>query len=321
MKKVILGRTEESISVISLGAWSHGKQNTDAGASVGWSNQSDQDSKDALLQSFSLGINHWDTADVYGDGHSEKIIGSMWNEISRKNIFLATKVGWDKGPNKYWYNSDYIRTKMEQSLINLKTDCVDLFYLHHCNFGKKDEFLEGTIEQLIRFKEEGKTRFIGLSDWSASRIMKYIDIVDPDVVQPLYNVYDIEYETSGLKDHITKNNLGVCFFSPIKHGILTGKYNSIPDFPKGDFRRSVKEFKDMEFIKKMKKNRKKIESKFPSFGKDAIMQSLLGAVLFDNPTACVLLGQRNKMQAEIAGRLGKPITKEDCLWILSLYRN
>ena len=51
------------------------------------------------------------------------------------------------------------------------------------------------------------------------------------------------------------------------------------------------------------------------------MQSLLGALLFDNPTACVLLGQRNKMQAEIAGRLGKPITKEDCLWILSLYRN
>ena len=321
MQKIILGRTKESISVISLGAWSHGRQNTDGGASVGWSNQSDQDSKDALLRSFSLGINHWDTADVYGDGHSEKIIGSMWNQIPRNNIFLATKVGWDKGPNKYWYNSDYIRTKMEQSLKNLKTDCVDLFYLHHCNFGKEDEFLEEAIEQLLRFKKEGKTRFIGLSDWSASRIMKYIDIVDPDVVQPLYNVYDIEYETSGLKDHIATNNLGVCFFSPIKHGLLTGKYNSIPDFPKGDFRRSIKEFKDIEFIEKMKKNRREIESKFPNFGEDAIMQSLLGAILFDNPTACVLLGQRNKMQAEIAGRLGKPITKEDCLWILSLYRN
>ena len=321
MQKIILGRTKESISVISLGAWSHGRQNTDGGASVGWSNQSDQDSKDALLRSFSLGINHWDTADVYGDGHSEKIIGSMWNQISRNNIFLATKVGWDKGPNKYWYNSDYIRTKMEQSLKNLKTDCVDLFYLHHCNFGKEDEFLEEAIEQLLRFKKEGKTRFIGLSDWSASRIMKYIDIVDPDVIQPLYNVYDIEYETSGLKDHIATNNLGVCFFSPIKHGLLTGKYNSIPDFPKGDFRRSIKEFKDIEFIEKMKKNRREIESKFPNFGEDAIMQSLLGAILFDNPTACVLLGQRNKMQAEIAGRLGKPITKEDCLWILSLYRN
>ncbi len=321
MKKIILGRTEESISVISLGAWSHGKHNTNSGASVGWSNQSDQNSKDALLKSFSLGINHWDTADVYGEGHSEKIIGSMWNEVPRNKIFLATKVGWDKGPNKYWYNSNYIRMKMEQSLKNLKTECVDLLYLHHCNFGKDDEFLEGALDQLIRFKEEGKTRFIGLSDWSASRIMKYIDIVNPDVVQPLYNVYDIEYETSGLKDHVTKNNLGVCFFSPIKHGILTGKYNSIPNFPKGDFRRSVKEFKDVEFIKKMKENRNRIESKFPNLGEDAIMQSLLAAILFGNPTACVLLGQRNKTQAEIAGRLGRPITKKDSLWILSLYRN
>ena len=321
MKKNILGRTGESISVISLGAWSHGKQNIDNSASVGWSNQSDQDSKDALLQSFSLGVNHWDTADVYGDGHSEKIIGSMWDEISRNNIFLATKVGWDKGPNKYWYNSDYIRTKMEQSLKNLKTDCVDLFYLHHCNFGKKDEFLEGAMEQLIRFREEGKTRFIGLSDWSANRIMKYINIVDPDVVQPLYNVYDIEYVTSGLKDHITKNNLGVCFFSPIKHGILTGKYKSIPNFPKGDFRRTVKEFKNINFIKKMKLNRDKIESKFPYFGEDAILQSLLGAILYDNHTACALLGQRNKAQAEVAGRLGTLFTEKDVLWIFSLYKD
>ena len=321
MEKVILGRTKQSISVISLGAWSHGKQNIDGNVSVGWSNQSDRDSKNALLKSFSLGINHWDTADVYGEGHSEKIIGSMWNEISRNDIFLATKVGWDKGPNKHWYNSDYMRRKMERSLKNLKVDCIDLFYLHHCNFGKKDEFLEGAMEQLIRFKEEGKTRFIGLSDWSASKIMKYINIVNPDVVQPLYNVYDIEYETSGLKDHIAKNNLGVCFFSPIKHGLLTGKYNSIPNFPKGDFRRSVKEFNDTGFIKKMKKNRSVIESKFPDLGEDAIMQSLLGAILFDNPTACVLLGQRNKEQAEVAGRLGNPITKEDSLWILSLYRD
>ena len=65
MKKAVLGRTKESISVISLGAWSHGKQNTDDGASVGWSNQSDQDSKDALLQSFSLGINHWDLSLIH----------------------------------------------------------------------------------------------------------------------------------------------------------------------------------------------------------------------------------------------------------------
>ena len=321
MRKVVLGRTGELVSAISLGTWAFGGENMSGKFAVGWAGQSDNDSKSVLLKAWESGINHWDTADVYGEGRSEMIIGEAWGTIPRDDIFLATKVGWDKGSLSYWYAPEQMVKNMERSLNNLKVNHVDLMYLHHCNFGKKDEFLEGAIEQLLRFKEEGKTRFIGLSDWSASKIMRYINIVNPDVVQPLYNVYDIEYETSGLKDHITKNNLGVCFFSPIKHGILTGKYNSIPDFPKGDFRKSVKEFKDMEFIEKMKKNRKKIESKFPSFGEDAIMQSLLGAILYNNPTACVLLGQRNKTQAEIAGRLGEPITRKDCLWILSLYRN
>jgi aryl-alcohol dehydrogenase-like predicted oxidoreductase len=320
MKKIILGRTEQKISAISLGTWSYGKINTKKKASVGWSGQSDLDSKNALLKSFASGLNHWDTADVYGDGHAEKIIGSMWTQIPRELIFLATKIGWDKGPNINWYNPNYMRLKMEQSLKNLKTEHVDILYLHHCNFGKNDEFLDGAIEQLIRFKDEGKIRFIGLSDWSSIKIMKYIDTVDPDVVQPLYNVFDIEYETSGLKNYVKKNNIGACFFSPIKHGLLTGKYDSVIHFPQGDFRNTVKEFKDINFIKKMKVNRLKIEKKFIHFGANAIMQSLIGAILFDNPTACVLLGQRNKKQAELAGLINETLTKNEALWILSLFK-
>ena len=321
MKKIILGRTNQEVSIISLGAWSHGKQNTSGESNVGWANQTDQDSKHALLKSFSLGINHWDTADVYGEGHSEKIIGSMWNKISRKEIFLATKVGWDKGPYKNWYDPDYMSSKMHQSLKNLKTECVDLLYLHHCNFGKNDEYLDDAIEQIYKFRDEGKTRFLGLSDWSAKRIMKFINYVDPDVVQPLYNVNDIEYEYSGLKDYVKSNNLGVCFFSPIKHGLLTGKYDSVPNFPKGDFRKTVKEFKNIDFIKKMKNNREKIIARFPHIKNEAIMHALIGAILYDNPTGCALLGQRNEGQATSAGRLGKEISKEDAIWVLSLYRD
>ena len=321
MKKIILGRTNQKVSIISLGAWSHGKQNTSGESNIGWSNQTDQDSKNALLKSYSLGLNHWDTADVYGEGHSEKIIGSTWNQIPRKEIFLATKVGWDKGPNKNWYEPNYMKLKMNQSLKNLKTECVELVYLHHCNFGKNDEYLDGAIEQISRFKEEGKTRYIGLSDWSSKRIMKFIDHVNPDVVQPLYNVNDIDYELSGLKSYVKLNNLGVCFFSPIKHGILTGKYGAVPEFPKGDFRKNVKEFKNIDFIKKMKINRAKIEARFPVLKEKAIMHALLGAILYDNPTGCALLGQRNEAQATSAGSLGNEMSKKDAQWILSLYRN
>ena len=321
MKNITLGRTNEQVSIISLGAWSFGKGNISGGSDVGWSNQSDKDSKAALLKAFSSGINHWDTADVYGEGHSEKIIGSMWNEISRDNIFLASKVGWDMGPHNHWYHPKYMKIKMEKSIKNLKTDYVDLMYLHHCNFGKNNEYLDDAAEMLYRFKEEGKTRFIGLSDWSSKRILKYIEKIDPDVVQPLYNVHDTEYVDSGLKQHVKSNNIGACYFSPIKHGILTGKYETIVEFPEGDFRRNVKEFKKIDFINKMKENKKKIEVRFSNTTSDPILHALLGAILYDNPTACVLLGQRNERQASVAGGLGQILNEKDADWVLSLYKD
>ena len=101
MRKVVLGRTEASVSAISLGTWAFGGENKSGKKSVGWANQHDDDSYSALLKAWSEGINHWDTADVYGEGRSEKIIGKMWGSIQRESVFLATKVGWDMGPFPY----------------------------------------------------------------------------------------------------------------------------------------------------------------------------------------------------------------------------
>ena len=319
MKYITLGKTNKKISIIGSGSWAYGKENISNGSSVGWSGQSDFDSINALKKSFSLGINHWDTADVYGEGYSEKIIGSLWKELPRAEIFLATKIGWDMGPYKNWYNPKHMRTNFEKSLINLKTDCVDLLYLHHCNFGKLDEYLDDAVDTINRFKEEGKTKFIGLSDWSSSRILKFIEIVKPDVIQPLYNVYDRDYIISGLNNYVNDNNIGVCYFSPIKHGLLTGKYESIPIFPKGDFRENVKEFKNSDFINKMQTNKIKLEEKFSPISKEPVLHGLTSSILFDNPTACVLLGQRNQQQVICASKLGQPMSKKESEWVFSLY--
>ena len=88
---------------------------------------------DGLIRakSYDSGINHWDTADVYGDGISEKIIGEAWKDISRSSIFLATKVGWDMGEYDYFYHPKLIKKNIDRSFNNLKTDYIDLFYLHH----------------------------------------------------------------------------------------------------------------------------------------------------------------------------------------------
>jgi aryl-alcohol dehydrogenase-like predicted oxidoreductase len=271
-----------------------------------------------LQKAFSVGINHWDTADVYGDGRSEQIIGTLWDEIPRNDIFIATKVGWDMGPHNHWYHPEHMRANMERSLKNLKTDCVDLMYLHHCNFGKQEQYFDDAVETIRRFQAEGKTRFIGLSDWSSDKVMNFIERVDPDVIQPYRNVMDDTYEVTGLKNYVEANNLGICFFSPIKHGLLTGKYKEPTTFETGDFRATVKEFTNQELIEKMQVNKEKLEEHF-SDHPQPVMHGLVDALLTDVPTGCVLLGQRNVVQVEAAAQLGDALSIRESGWVKSLY--
>ena len=320
MEYTILGRTREKVSRISLGTWSYGGANTvGKNQPIGWAGQEDSDSHTALQKAYSVGINHWDTADVYGDGRSEQIIGTMWDEIPRNDIFIATKVGWDMGPHNHWYHPEHMRVNMERSLKNLKTDCVDLMYLHHCNFGKQEQYFDDAVETIRRFQAEGKTRFIGLSDWSSDKVMNFIERVDPDVIQPYRNVMDDTYASTGLKDYVEANNLGICFFSPIKHGLLTGKYTEPATFETGDFRKTVKDFADQKLIDKMKTNKSKLEERFANHPQP-VMHGLVDALLTDAPTGCVLLGQRNVGQVEAAAQLGEALSNEDGDWVNGLYQ-
>ena len=318
MRKVVLGRTGELVSAISLGTWAFGGENMSGKFAVGWAGQSDNDSKSVLLKAWESGINHWDTADVYGEGRSEIIIGEAWGTIPRDDIFLATKVGWDKGSFSYWYAPDQMVKNMERSLNNLKVNHVDLMYLHHCNFGKNGEYFDDAIEVLKKFQEQGKIRFIGLSDWSNKKIMQYIQNCDPDVVQLYRNVMDDKYESSGLRSYIDQNNIGACFFSPIKHGLLTGKYDKPASFSAGDHRSGVKQFADESIIKKMKKNKSLLEEKYKD-KKHPVMYGIVNALFNDSPTGCVILGQRNIQQVHIASSLGDVLSQEESEWIKALY--
>ena len=319
MRNVVLGRTNVEVSAISLGTWAYGGANMSGSFSVGWGGQSDSDSKGALLSAWENGINHWDTADVYGEGRSEAIIGDMWDKVPRNDIFLATKVGWDRGPFSHWYDRRHMLHNMERSLNNLKTDCVDLIYLHHCNFGKNGEYFDEALGVVKDFKEQGKTRFIGLSDWSNINILKYIEKCDPDVVQPYRNVMDDSYVESGLASYVNQNNIGVCFFSPIKHGLLTGKYDRPTSFDHGDHRSGVKEFANQEIIDKMKQNKKFLDEKFSTHDHPT-MYGVINALFTDAPSGCVLLGQRNTTQVEVATLLGDLMSEEDSSWVRSLYK-
>jgi aryl-alcohol dehydrogenase-like predicted oxidoreductase len=130
---------------------------------------------------------------------------------------------------------------------------------------------------------------------------------------------DDPYRSRGLKDWVEKNNVGIAFFSPIKNGLLTGKYDKPPVFKKGDFRLNVPEFQDVELLKKLQDNKNKLEEKFANHPQP-VLHGLLGALLEDSPTGCVLLGQRDVNQVKAAAELGEALSENDAAWIKKLYK-
>lgn len=318
MHTIRFGRTETEVPTVSLGTWGHGGPNKAGDVSVGWSGHDDAEASRAIVEAFRSGITHWDTADVYGNGRSERLIGGLWNEVPRNKIFLATKVGWNAGEYGHYYHPKQMQKQLDLSLRNLRVTEIDLYYLHHCDFGKKDEFFDDANEQIHRFREQGKIRFIGLSDWDSSKIMKFITAVDPDAVQPYRNLLDDTYTSSGLKKHVDEHDLGVAFFSPIKHGLLLGKYDAPVDFPEGDFRSRIEDFKSREVIERMKEAKRRLEERFRD-QEDPVLHGVIGALLTDNPTATVLLGQRNPRQVRSAAAVGSPLSPADAAWVRAQY--
>ncbi|HKR67062.1 MAG TPA: aldo/keto reductase [Thermoanaerobaculia bacterium] len=320
MRMIRFGRTNASVPAISLGTWGHGGPRvTEGGESVGWSGHDDQQAKDALLAAYRAGITHWDTADAYGDGHAEELIGEMWDEVPRDAIFLATKFGYVQGPAKHPYDPKFMHEQAERSLRNMKTDVLDLHYFHHSDFGPDDRYLDGALETMHLLRDEGKVRFIGLSDWDGTRIMRVIERIDPDVVQPYRNLVDDDYESSGLKSWVDAHDLGVAFFSPLKHGLLLGKYDAPVEYGEGDFRSNVADFRDPEAIARYKRAAAETRARFAD-REEAVLQAVTGALLTDNPTACVLLGQRNPKQVAAAAAVGEALSVEEAQWVRSLYR-
>jgi len=289
------------------------------GRPVGWSGHDDRQATAALRRAYELGLNHWDTADVYGNGQAESLIGALWGDIPRDDIFLASKVGWDPGPCRHFYDPQQIRRQLARSLSLLHTDRIDLYYFHHCNFGPGDKYLDEAIELFHQFQTEGKIRFIGLSDWKASKITRYAPRIDPDVVQPYRNVVDDTYRSSGLQKWVEAHDTGVAFFSPLKHGLLTGKHERPPDFGEGDHRSGIPEFQNPEALAHYRRCRAELERRF-SGQPEPVLHALVGALLSDTPTGCALVGLRRPEHAEAAAAAGETLSGEDARWVRDLYR-
>ncbi|HWZ27797.1 MAG TPA: aldo/keto reductase [Gemmatimonadales bacterium] len=259
MNRRILGRTGLAVSEIGFGGWAIGGN----GFGNSYGPTDDAESRRAVRRAYDLGCTFFDTADVYGHGHSEEVLGEALADV-RSKVVLATKVGgnfynrdvhsllrdriaektgmaFDQIPadaplpvtHDSTFTADYIRFALEQSLRRLKTDYVDLLQLHNPALpliASMDTY--GVLEDL---KKEGKIRAYGVSIHPAEEGLAAIEATMPDTIQVVYNIARREPE-DGLLAAARAANVGIIAREPLANGFLAGAYGADATWEAGDIR-------------------------------------------------------------------------------------
>jgi aryl-alcohol dehydrogenase-like predicted oxidoreductase len=234
LEYVPLGRTGTKVTSLSFGTWRFGRENDDGEIEV------DRERAHELLSAYAAaGGNFIDTADMYGDGRSEKWIGEWLTERDREDYVVASKVYWPtrgEDPNGSGLGRKHLRRQLDRSLERLGTDYLDLLYIHRWDDDTPAEEFMGTLDGFVR---DGKVNYLGTSTFepNAWKVAKANEIArrggyEPFTVsQPRYNLVNREVEGNYL-EMCADYDLGVCPWSPLGGGFLTGKYGR-GDIPAG----------------------------------------------------------------------------------------
>ena len=219
-----LGRTGYKVSAVSFGAWAIGGS---------WGQVSDEDSMAALHAAVDQGINFFDTADVYGDGRSERLLGRLRRERSEE-IFIATKAGKRIKPQvAAGYNRENLTASIERSLKNLGTEAIDLVQLHSPPwevYYLPEVF--GILDDLVR---AGKIRHYGVSVKKVEEALKAIEYPNVRTVQIIFNMF--RQRPAGLFFQIAgERQIGILARVPLASGLLTGKMSAQTTFEEEDHR-------------------------------------------------------------------------------------
>ena len=282
-----------NVSEIGIGCWAIGSE---------WGNVSVEDAKEALYSSINNGINFFDTADVYGDGRSEKIISEVLKN-SNEQIYVATKAGRRLNPhNADGYNLKNIESFIDRSLSNLGVDIIDLVQLH-CPpseiCGKPE-----TYEMMDEIVKKGKIRYYGVSVEKVSEALDAIKHPNVKSIQIIFNIF--RQKPSEIFFHeAKKNNVAIIARVPLASGLLTGKMNNNSSFPKNDHRNyningdafdvgetfsGVNFSKGLEAVEELKKI---IPNGF------SLTDLALKWILSHPEVTVVIPGAKNKLQAEL----------------------
>jgi voltage-dependent potassium channel beta subunit len=221
-----LGRTGLKVSEISLGTWISCDDLKNKHASIRM-----------IDKAYDLGINFFDTANVYAAGRAEIILGEALGKFPRESYVLATKVFWGAGtgPNNRGLSRKHIIEQCDRSLERLGVDYIDLYY---CHWFDHETPIDETLRAMDDLVSWGKVLYFGTSNWTAEQISQGVRVVDRYSLDPIaanqssYNMFDryLEKETISL---CSGTGVGLVVYSPLAQGILTGKYKKGVAFPKG----------------------------------------------------------------------------------------
>lgn len=302
MKTRVLGKNGPSLTEIGFGAWAIGGP-----WEYGWGPVDDEQSIKAIHRAIELGINWIDTAAVYGLGHSEEVVARALKG-KRKDIFLATKCGmiWDDRRRVTTHASaKSILKEIDASLKRLQTDYIDLYQIH---WPDPDTPVEESWETLVRLKEEGKVRYIGVCNYDVPLLERCNAIAPVQSLQPPYNLLRRQIEKDILP-YCLKNEIGIVAYSPMQAGLLSGKFD-INKLADDDWRRKGKYFQEphlskaLNFVEKVRP----IAEKY-----NKTVGQLAVAWVLNNPavTSAIVGARKSEQVEENVGASGFIFEKQD----------
>src|ERR1022692_1445004 len=151
-----------TVHPVGIGCGAIGGPDCNLGLPMGWSTADDRASVQGLETACQLGANLFDTADIYGHGRSERLVGHLVRQAGRDNLVLSSRVGYFAGTAAHPYLPSAMRRQLETTLENLQTDHLDIYFLHNSNFGDDDRYLGGAIGQMRIFQDEGLINALGM---------------------------------------------------------------------------------------------------------------------------------------------------------------